>query len=95
MTKAVTAPNRAELERTNDQAASSPRRSEDTSGIEDKPGIARELKVCPRTIDNMMARRVIPFMRIGRIVRFDVARVKAALRRFEVCAAGNGKGGRE
>jgi hypothetical protein len=60
-------------------------------GLEDKPGIAREIKVSRRTIDNYMARRVIPFIRIGRVVRFDVARVRAALRRFEVRAAGDRK----
>ena len=58
-------------------------------GLEDKTGIAKEIKVSRRTIDNYMLRRVIPFIRIGRVVRFDVARVKAALRRFEVRPAGD------
>jgi excisionase family DNA binding protein len=53
-------------------------------GIEDKAGIARAAKCSPRTIDNLMARRAIPFIKIGRLVRFDVAKVKAALARFEV-----------
>lgn len=83
MTKAATVPETAPCPDTQ------------TLGLEDKPGIAREIKVSPRTIDNYMARRVIPFIRIGRVVRFDVARVKAALRRFEVAVAGDRKGGRE
>lgn len=61
-------------------------------GLEDKGGIARECKVSLRTIDNWMARRVISFIKVGRVARFDVARVKADLRRFEVCAAGDRKG---
>jgi excisionase family DNA binding protein len=64
-------------------------------GIEDKPGIAREVKCSPRTIDNLMARRAIPFIKIGRLVRFDVAKVKAALARFEVGAVGDRKGARQ
>lgn len=66
-----------------------------TLGMEDTRGIAREIKVSPRTIQNLMARRVIPFIRVGRLVRFDVARVKAALRQFEVRAAGDRHGGNE
>jgi excisionase family DNA binding protein len=63
-------------------------------GIEDKPGLAREVKCSPRTIDNLMARRAIPFIKIGRLVRFDVSKVKAALARFEVREAGCRRGAR-
>ena len=58
-------------------------------GIEDKQGIAREVKCSPRKIDDLMARRAIPFIRLpGRLVRFDVAKVKAALARFEIKEVG-------
>jgi hypothetical protein len=58
-------------------------------GIEDKQGIAREVKCSPRKIDNLMARHAIPFIRLpGRLVRFDVAKVKAALARFEIKEVG-------
>jgi len=57
-------------------------------GIEDKQGLAREIKCSVRTVDNLMAKRAIPFIKLGRLVRFDVAKVKAALARFEVREAG-------
>jgi excisionase family DNA binding protein len=60
--------------------------------IEDKQGLARQVKCSLRTIDNLMARRAIPFIKLGRLVRFDVAKVKAALARFEVREAGDRKG---
>jgi excisionase family DNA binding protein len=64
-------------------------------GIEDKQGIAREVKCSVRKIDDLMARRAIPFLKLpGRLVRFDVAKVKAALARFEVREVGDRKGGR-
>jgi hypothetical protein len=63
-------------------------------GLEDKQGIAREVKCSPRKIEYLMATRAIPFFKLGRLVRFDVARVKAALARFEVREVGYRKGGR-
>jgi excisionase family DNA binding protein len=53
-------------------------------GLLDKKALARELSVSARTIDNLMARRAIPYIKVGRLVRFDVQKVKAALARFEV-----------
>ena len=61
-------------------------------GIEDKQGLAREVKCSVRTVDNLMAKRAIPFIKLGRLVRFDVAKVKAALARFEVREVGYGRG---
>jgi excisionase family DNA binding protein len=54
------------------------------SGITDKPGLAEHLKVCQRTVDYLMARRAIPYMKIGRLVRFRIADVERALKRFSV-----------
>jgi excisionase family DNA binding protein len=61
---------------------------ENSLSLLDKRTSARELGVSARTIDNLMARHVIPFIKIGRLVRFDVQKVKAALGRFEVRAVG-------
>jgi len=60
-------------------------------GLEDKQGLAREIKCSVRTVDNLMAKRAIPFFKLGRLVRFDVARVKTALARFEVRESGSRK----
>jgi excisionase family DNA binding protein len=64
---------------------------ENSLGLLDKRTLARELSVSPRTVDNLMARRAIPFVKIGRLVRFDVQKVKVALARFEVRALGQSK----
>jgi len=49
-----------------------------------KMGIANRYAVTIRTVDNWMRRRVIPYQKIGGIVRFDISKVDAALARFEV-----------
>lgn len=46
--------------------------------------LAAELKVCRRTIGNWTRCRRIPCLRLGRrCVRYDPARVREALERFE------------
>lgn len=62
--------------------------------IEDKQGLAREMKCSVRTLENLMAKRAIPSFKLGRLARFDVAKVKAALARFEIREVGYQKGGR-
>lgn len=57
-------------------------------GIENKQGLAREVKCSIRTLENLMAKRAIPFFKLGRLVRFDIAKVKAALARYEVKEVG-------
>lgn len=54
--------------------------------------IAELYKVSPRTIGNWMQRKVIPYMRIGNVVRFDSDEVARALGKYTVCRAGE-KGG--
>ncbi len=49
-----------------------------------KPELARHIKVSPRTIDNWIAAKRIPVLRLGRSIRFNLANVEAALNRFEV-----------
>lgn len=54
-----------------------------------KRELARELRVIIRTIENMMAQRIIPFIRATkRSVRFHLPRVLAALEKREVREVG-------
>jgi excisionase family DNA binding protein len=53
-----------------------------TMQIEDyvtKPELARHLRVSVRTVDNMMARHDIPYVLIGRLVRFKITEVDQSL----------------
>jgi excisionase family DNA binding protein len=50
-----------------------------------KAELARHLQVCPRTVDYLMARRKIPFIRLsGRLVRFRLADVERALAKYTI-----------
>jgi excisionase family DNA binding protein len=54
-----------------------------------KSELARELRVSTRTVENMMAQRIIPFIRATkRSVRFNFPRVLAALEKREVREVG-------
>jgi excisionase family DNA binding protein len=59
-----------------------------------KPFLTKEelgivLNISPRTIENWMRKRRIPYLKIGkRTRRFNIARVESALNRFEVREAG-------
>jgi excisionase family DNA binding protein len=44
-----------------------------------KPELARHLRVSVRTVDNMMARHDIPYVLIGRLVRFKITEVDQSL----------------
>jgi predicted site-specific integrase-resolvase len=50
----------------------------------DKSRIAKHYQVSVRTVDNWMRTGVIPFVKIGGVVRFDPAKVAAALAKFEI-----------
>jgi hypothetical protein len=43
-----------------------------------KPQMAVHLKVTLRTVTSLMRRRILPYIKIGSVVRFDVARVDSA-----------------
>ncbi len=47
-----------------------------------KRDLARHLSLSLRTIDNLIARKAIPFVRLGRSVRFRIVDVDRALERF-------------
>lgn len=61
-------------------------RSEEFRPLLGKSQIARQYGVSVRTIDNWMARRVVPYTKIGRTVRFDKALVSEALEKFRVAS---------
>jgi excisionase family DNA binding protein len=49
--------------------------------------LAETLRVSERSIRNWQERRIIPFVKIGRVVLFDIEKVMSALERFERKAA--------
>jgi excisionase family DNA binding protein len=54
-----------------------------------KQELALSIGVSPRTIDNWMAQKRIPFIRLSaRLIKFNLERVKAALARYEVKEVG-------
>jgi hypothetical protein len=54
-----------------------------TTIITDTFGLAARYIVCPRTIHNWVSRRILPVLKIGRAVRFNVVACDKALARFE------------
>jgi len=51
-------------------------------------GIAVRYGVCPRSIQNWVKWRVLPVVKVGRAVRFNIAACDHALAKFERKAAG-------
>jgi excisionase family DNA binding protein len=49
--------------------------------------LAEALRVSERCIRNWQERRIIPFVKIGRVVLFDIEKVMSCLNRFERKAA--------
>jgi excisionase family DNA binding protein len=49
-----------------------------------KAELAEHLRVSPRTVDHYISCRKIPYIKLGRLVRFRIADVERALRRFTV-----------
>jgi excisionase family DNA binding protein len=49
-----------------------------------KRELAAELSVSTRTLNNFMKSGVVPFFRVGNVVRFDRAAVEEALKAFRV-----------
>lgn len=48
-----------------------------------KTGIAKHLKCSVRHINNLMRRRVLPFVKLGRFVRFDMAACDLAMKKIQ------------
>jgi excisionase family DNA binding protein len=51
--------------------------------------VASYLGVCPRTVDNWMKSGAIPFMRVGRVILFNLHEVEESLNKFKVAAKGS------
>jgi hypothetical protein len=67
------------------------REPEQTNGtpiFTNTPGLAARYDVSPRCIQNWVARKVLPVLKIGRAVRFNVMACDKALGKFERKAAG-------
>jgi len=54
--------------------------------LRDKKEAAAYLKIGVRTLDDWMAKRLIPYFKIGKSVRFKTADLDAALEKFRVAA---------
>jgi hypothetical protein len=52
------------------------------------PGLAARYEVSPRCIQNWVARKILPVLKIGRAVRFNIAACDRAVAKFERKAAG-------
>lgn len=50
----------------------------------DRRGIAAHFQVSERTISNLVNRRILPVIKLRRIVRFDIAACEAAVKAFEL-----------
>ena len=63
-----------------------------TLALVTKDVVARAASVSPRTIENWMGQRRIPYIRLSpKCVRFNITSVLAALRRFEVKEVGHAR----
>jgi excisionase family DNA binding protein len=49
-----------------------------------KEQIALHLQIGPRTVDDWMKRRIIPFLKIGKAVRFRLSDVLETLARYRI-----------
>ena len=54
------------------------------SGLFNREQVADYIGVSPRTISNMMRKRLIPVIKFGGSVRFDPVKVRKALEKFEI-----------
>jgi len=54
-----------------------------------KDGIAKHLRCSVRHVSDMMKRRMIPYVKRGRFVRFDIKKCDTALKKYEIQSAGH------
>ena len=57
-----------------------------TDGLLSKSEVAARLRISPRTLDQWMRKKRVPFLKIGKTVRFRFSDVLEKLSRFEVNA---------
>ena len=53
-----------------------------------KADLAQHYSISLRTVTNLMRRRVVPYVKVGRVVRFDQHGCDQAMRKFETVSAG-------
>jgi excisionase family DNA binding protein len=53
------------------------------NGLVTKKELAPVLRVSTRTLDNWQRKKILPYIKVGRLVRFNIARCIRALERFE------------
>lgn len=52
----------------------------------DRKGIAEHFGISERSVGNLMRRRLLPYVKLGRIVRFDLGACETAVKAFELHA---------
>jgi excisionase family DNA binding protein len=57
-----------------------------TDGLLSKKEVAARLRISPRTLDQWMRKKRVPFFKVGKTVRFRFAAVLQKLKQFEVNA---------
>jgi excisionase family DNA binding protein len=60
-----------------------PQRIPEIDGFLTKENVAQKAQCSIRTVDKLMERKAIPFIKFGRNVRFKWSAVEAALMRYE------------
>ena len=60
-----------------------PKSNPDTTDWRNKGEIARHYCCSVRHINSLMNRRVLPFLKLGRFVRFDIAACDRAMSRYQ------------
>jgi excisionase family DNA binding protein len=55
-----------------------------TDGLLSKKEVAARLRISPRTLDQWMRRKCVPFLKIGKTVRFRLSDVLEKLNAFRV-----------
>ena len=53
------------------------------TGLVTKKELAPVLRVSTRTVDNWQRNKILPYIKVGRLVRFNITRCLRALERFE------------
>ena len=58
----------------------------------DRKGIASHFGISERSVSNLMRRRLLPYVKLGRIVRFDLAACESAIMAFELRSVAQHRG---
>lgn len=74
--------------------ASTETQSAGTQGVrwKDRKGIAIHFGISERTVSNLTRRRFLPYVKFGRIVRFDLTACEAAVKAVELRSVAQQRG---